>query len=76
MVLTLEQVEGGWLLCSGQQYLSAPDGTMSLTSQRVEASVWSISIAGEEATISCDGGSISFDSTSFGCGLNGNPISL
>ena len=73
LVLTLEQGEGGWLLTSGDQYLSAQDGALCLGDG---ATPWSISISGEEATLSCDAGAISFDGETFTCGADGTPVSL
>ena len=74
--LTLVSAEGGWLLSTGSGYLAADGSSLTTVADTADASLWSISISGEEAAITADGGAICFDGTTFNCGSGGNPMSI
>ena len=73
---TLVEVEGDWLLSSGSVYLSVSNNSLTSVSEAESASVWSVSISNDIASITSNGAAICFDGTAFYYGSGGNQVAI
>ena len=74
--MALVEANGGWRLSVGSTYLAINGNSLNTVSNAADATVWSISVSSDTATISSNGVSVCYDGATFCCGSGGNPVAI